>query len=352
MSLLAAGRGRDGPLPGQSAARIPACSLTRQGAGPGRAPALALAGAASAGACLSGRDPLAAAAGAMGALLLGRAPRASCSLRTTACAPAHSGRGLGSVHPARLLPHRWRPISPPRVARRHRNLAFWPLPASVPLPVVSAAPPRALLCDLWQPPPTVAPSGLGIIYCHAGGWQNFDKDTGTRPFFSLLAALGHVVMDVEDRLVRRDRSLRHARRRQTRRWPGCERTARPARAAGPDRAGRRLGRRATGAAGRGTRRTTRSLIRPTWPALTRASARFRPTMARPTCCATAQGRSIASGRLSSAGAAGLASSPGHDPTWPDVERRPFLARPWPMSPGSRPALADQPRHAGLPADAA
>ena len=59
---------------------------------------------------------------------------------------------------------------------------------------------RALLCDLWQPGPGIAPSGLGIIYCHGSGWYLSDKDVGTRPFFRHLAAQGHVVMDVAYRM--------------------------------------------------------------------------------------------------------------------------------------------------------
>jgi acetyl esterase/lipase len=56
------------------------------------------------------------------------------------------------------------------------------------------------LCDIWQPPAHVPRSGLGVIYLHAGGWQNFDKDIGTRPFFRYLAAQGHVIIDVAYRM--------------------------------------------------------------------------------------------------------------------------------------------------------
>jgi acetyl esterase/lipase len=59
---------------------------------------------------------------------------------------------------------------------------------------------RQLLCDVWQPPSTVRPSGVAMVYLHGGGWQSMDKDSGTRPFFSRLAAQGHVVMDVSYRL--------------------------------------------------------------------------------------------------------------------------------------------------------
>ncbi len=59
---------------------------------------------------------------------------------------------------------------------------------------------RRLLCDIWRPASSVKPSGLALVYLHAGGWQQFDKDTYTRPFFSYLAAQGHVIMDVSYRL--------------------------------------------------------------------------------------------------------------------------------------------------------
>ena len=60
---------------------------------------------------------------------------------------------------------------------------------------------RQLLCDVWQPPQNVTPSGLAFIYLHGGAWYLLDKDLGTRPFFSHLAAQGHVIMDVAYRLA-------------------------------------------------------------------------------------------------------------------------------------------------------
>jgi acetyl esterase/lipase len=53
-----------------------------------------------------------------------------------------------------------------------------------------------LLCDLWQPPDDVPPTGLGIIYLHGSAWHYSDKDVGTRPFFRRLAQQGHLIMDV------------------------------------------------------------------------------------------------------------------------------------------------------------
>ncbi len=60
---------------------------------------------------------------------------------------------------------------------------------------------RKLLCDVWQPNATVTPSGLAFIYLHGSAWYLLDKDVGTRPFFSHLAAQGHVIMDVAYRLA-------------------------------------------------------------------------------------------------------------------------------------------------------
>jgi acetyl esterase/lipase len=59
---------------------------------------------------------------------------------------------------------------------------------------------RQLLCDIWQPPSTIKPSGLAFIYLHSSAWYMLDKDLGTRPLFSHLAAQGHIIMDVAYRL--------------------------------------------------------------------------------------------------------------------------------------------------------
>jgi acetyl esterase/lipase len=71
-----------------------------------------------------------------------------------------------------------------------RDVSFWTLPEAD----------RHLLCDLWQPPRDVAPSGLAVVYLHGGAWYLLDKDFFTRRFFGHLAAQGHVVMDVAYRL--------------------------------------------------------------------------------------------------------------------------------------------------------
>jgi acetyl esterase/lipase len=59
---------------------------------------------------------------------------------------------------------------------------------------------RVLLCDVWQPPPGVAPSGVAVVYLHGSAYYFLDKDLGTRPLFGHLAAQGHVVVDVAYRL--------------------------------------------------------------------------------------------------------------------------------------------------------
>ncbi len=100
-------------------------------------------------------------------------------------------RRLTPQQVARLLPRRWG-IGLPRSGepRWERDVPFWTISGTG----------RQLLCDIWQPPDGVAPSGLGFIYLHGSAWYMLDKDYGTRPFFRQLAAQGHVVMDVAYRL--------------------------------------------------------------------------------------------------------------------------------------------------------
>ncbi|MBN1145715.1 MAG: alpha/beta hydrolase [Anaerolineales bacterium] len=136
---------------------------------------------------------LAAAAGALGALL---------SLRyILRVAAARDGfeRAFGPGWEERIAPrlragllkrrYAWR-IPYRRDVRWQRDLVFWTL----------HDPERPLLCDLWQPPQSVEPSGLALIYFHGGAWHWLDKDTGTRPLFRHLASQGHVVMDVAYRM--------------------------------------------------------------------------------------------------------------------------------------------------------
>jgi len=55
---------------------------------------------------------------------------------------------------------------------------------------------KPLLCDVWQPPENVPPSGAAILYLHGGLWQAFDKDFLTQPLFRRLGNQGHVVLDL------------------------------------------------------------------------------------------------------------------------------------------------------------
>lgn len=92
----------------------------------------------------------------------------------------------------RMLARRWTwklPVAPG--AHVERDVAFATVPGSD----------RELLADLWSPPDGVAPSGVGFIYLHGGGYSAFDKGGPTESWFRHLAAQGHVVMDVSYRLI-------------------------------------------------------------------------------------------------------------------------------------------------------
>jgi acetyl esterase/lipase len=100
-------------------------------------------------------------------------------------------RAIEPERQARMLQGRWTwhlPDAPE--ARWQRDVPYWTIPGSD----------RRLLCDLWQPPAGVAPSGLALVYVYGSAWCFFDKDFGTRHFFRHLAAQGHVIMDVAYRL--------------------------------------------------------------------------------------------------------------------------------------------------------
>ena len=139
-------------------------------------------------------SPLSALAGLVGALLSARYV-----IRVTA---PHDGfeRAFGASWRDRVdsagVPYRLRRRWAPRQVRRvtegrvARDVAFWTVPGSE----------RELLCDIWQPPDGIAPSGLGLVYLHGGAWQSLDKDRGTRPLFRHLAGQGHLIMDVAYRL--------------------------------------------------------------------------------------------------------------------------------------------------------
>jgi acetyl esterase/lipase len=91
-----------------------------------------------------------------------------------------------------LLPQRWswRLPAAPEV-QIERDVTFATVPGTE----------RKLLADLYSPPAGVAPTGLGFIYLHGGGYSAFDKGGPTEPWFRHLAAQGHVVMDVAYRLI-------------------------------------------------------------------------------------------------------------------------------------------------------
>ena len=91
----------------------------------------------------------------------------------------------------RFLPSRLQSRLPPQPEPRlERDIAFATIPDTG----------RKLLCDVWQPPKHVTPSGLGFVYLHGSAFYFLDKDFNTRPLFRHLAAQGHVIMDVAYRL--------------------------------------------------------------------------------------------------------------------------------------------------------
>ncbi len=139
------------------------------------------------------RRRLAAVAGALGAL-----PALRYVLRVAA---PHAGfeRAFGPEWQRQIAPgqqaywlrRRWVGRLPSqRGVRWARDVSFWTIPGTD----------RELLCDIWQPPEGVSPSGLAFVYLHGGAWHWMDKDFNTRSFFRHLAAQGHVVMDVAYRM--------------------------------------------------------------------------------------------------------------------------------------------------------
>src|SRR5215216_1404969 len=156
-------------------------------------PFIALGGAVAAGLGLLARAPVAMLTAMLGAVA------AVCDMRQVR-AP-HPGfeqafgveweRAISPEQHRGMLQRRWSwhvPAAPE--ARWQRDVPFWTLPDAD----------RRLLCDLWQPPRDLAPSGLAVVYLHGGAWSLLDKDFFTRRFFRHLAAQGHVVMDVAYRL--------------------------------------------------------------------------------------------------------------------------------------------------------
>ena len=157
------------------------------------APWIALAGALLAALGVRRRDPITAGAGLAAAVLAGR--------YTARVIEPHDGFddafGPGwqeRIPPAlenRMLQRRWTPVTIPPKIKRTPNIIYSSVPAT-------GAP---LRCDLWRPPATVQPTGLGVIYVHGGAWRMMNKDMFTRPMFRRLAGQGHTVMDIEYRLA-------------------------------------------------------------------------------------------------------------------------------------------------------
>ncbi len=99
-----------------------------------------------------------------------------------------------------LLPRRWTwNLRPAPGVRVERDVVFATVPGTVPGALPGTE--RKLLADVWSPPAGVAPSGLGLIYLHGGGYSAFDKGGPTELWFRRLAGQGHVVMDVAYRLI-------------------------------------------------------------------------------------------------------------------------------------------------------
>ncbi|MBN1964900.1 MAG: alpha/beta hydrolase, partial [Anaerolineae bacterium] len=143
-------------------------------------------------------DVVTAAAGALGAALAAQYTRQLVAPHEGFAAAFGSDwqSRITSTQRARMLRERYVGVLPTAPEPRWtQDLVFWTLSGAGP-----DGGDRALLCDLWQPPAHVTPSGLGLVYLHGSGWHWMDKDAGTRPFFRHLAAQGHVIVDVAYRL--------------------------------------------------------------------------------------------------------------------------------------------------------
>src|SRR5829696_6848731 len=156
-------------------------------------PFIALSGTVAAGLALLARSPMAMSTAMLGVLAAVRDVR-----QVTSPHPGFAQafgvpweRDIAPEQQTGMLQRRWTwHLGAAPEPRWQRDVPFWTLPGAD----------RHLLCDLWQPPHGVAPSGLAVVYLHGGAWSLLDKDVGTRSFFRHLAAQGHVVMDVAYRL--------------------------------------------------------------------------------------------------------------------------------------------------------
>ena len=175
------------------------------------APFVAMAGAVGAACGLSalwlerGSSPKAARRPSLGAPLVVLAGMAGAAMSTIYTRQVLASRGdfaaafgadwqehIPSHLKGRMLPQRWTwHLSVAPGVHIERDVAFATVPGTD----------RKLLADLWSPPDGVAPSGLGFIYLHGGGYSAFDKGGPTELWFRHLASQGHVVMDVAYRLI-------------------------------------------------------------------------------------------------------------------------------------------------------
>lgn len=163
--------------------------------------------------------PFVAAGGALGAAL------GLISRRLGAVATGAAGALLAARHARRLAASRGnfrrafaadreRPIPEPRHAQqwggRPPGLPEPRWVRDVPFATIADrhGRPRDLLCNLWQPPDGIEPTGLAVIYLHGGAWFLGDRDlhigppwlAGNRTLLWHLAAQGHLVMDAGYRL--------------------------------------------------------------------------------------------------------------------------------------------------------
>jgi acetyl esterase/lipase len=134
---------------------------------------------------LARRDWKLAGAGVVGAGLVARY-LGDIAAAEGSCEAAFGADGL-SRRPDSVLSRRWSlPAGAPGEIRYQRDVVYGQMPTSD----------KALLADLWQPPPGTPHTGLGVIYVHGGAWRVGDKDMGTRTFFRRLARQGHVILDI------------------------------------------------------------------------------------------------------------------------------------------------------------
>lgn len=157
------------------------------------APFLAVFGLVGAGLAFINRAPLAVGAGLFGSVMSGRYVWRVVTSRGNyqAAFGPDAEEQIPPERKATMLVARWTWLLPkPPKPRLLKDIPFWTIPNSD----------RRLICDIWQPPVNIEPSGLAFIYLHGSGWHYLDKDFGTAHMFRNLAAQGHVIMDVAYRL--------------------------------------------------------------------------------------------------------------------------------------------------------